>query len=291
MDKAVPAGVVGSGGGHLTVDARTGRVIGRTRADGPEDQSPASIRNNFKHLHRMTTFGSGALFINIVTAVGLAVLIVTGTIIYLKLLAQRRKMKRPRLFWSAGGRWRSLHRAFSLLSLLFLAVVALSGEWLAVESLGLSVYFATHGPSKPPPPRPVPDGALLPMLRVTLEALNAAAPGDPVKVVRLRNYGGYPQGVVVTGGDRPRQLVFDARTGHAMGETEPGYPPVPFPFGWQAHQIAKSVHRGDWFGMPGRWMDFAAGVALVYLSLSGIVMYLELWRRRRRTGRTALLWR
>jgi hypothetical protein len=32
--------------------------------------------------------------------------------------------------------------------------------------------------------------------------------------------------------------------------------------GWQAHQIAKQVHRGDYIGLSGRWMDLAAGLSL-----------------------------
>ena len=100
-----------------------------------------------------------------------------------------------------------------------------------------------------------------------------------------------PQGVVVTGlGDDTQQTVFNAVTGRRVGLTEPGYPPTGFPFGWQAHQIAKQIHRGSYIGLSGRWMDLFGGLSMVYLSLSGAVMYFELWNRRRRSGRRALLW-
>jgi uncharacterized iron-regulated membrane protein len=76
-----------------------------------------------------------------------------------------------------------------------------------------------------------------------------------------------------------------------MTQTEPGYPEIAFPFGWQGHQWLKKIHRGDMFGMPGRWFALIGGVALVYLSVSGIVMYFQMWTRRKQRGRPAFVWR
>ena len=286
-----PVGQIGLGAGHAQFDALSGALLEHTATDVAEPPSPASLRNTVKSLHRMTSFGDWALFINVGVATGLAVLIVTGSLMYFKLLQQRRKIKRPSLFWSAGGTWRTLHRAVSLACAAFLVVVTLSGGWLAVESLYRSFDVLREQKLPPVPVAPLDDAAARAMLAVTMKAIDTNASGDPVKVVRLRNFGGYRQGVVVTGGSASRQLVFNARTGAAMTETEPGYPRVHFPFGWQAHQWAKSVHRGDMIGLTGRWMDLIAGFALIYLSLSGGVMYWTMWRRRRQTGRPALVWK
>jgi uncharacterized iron-regulated membrane protein len=111
-----------------------------------------------------------------------------------------------------------------------------------------------------------------------------------MRVVRLRWYGAMPQGAVVTGESTARQLVYEATSGRRVSETEPGYPPVGFPFGWQAHQTAKAIHRGSMFGLSGRFMDLFAGLSMIYLSVSGIVMYADLWNRRRRLGRSGLIW-
>jgi uncharacterized iron-regulated membrane protein len=99
-----------------------------------------------------------------------------------------------------------------------------------------------------------------------------------------------PQGVIITGGDDTRQLVFNASTGRAVSETEPGYPATGFPFGWQAHQIAKNVHRGGIIGLPGRFMDLFAGLSLFYLSINGITLYIDLWKERKREGHKKLFW-
>jgi hypothetical protein len=38
-------------------------------------------------------------------------------------------------------------------------------------------------------------------------------------------------------------------------------------------------------------MDLFAGLSIVYLSVSGAVMYLTMWSKRRRAGRVALIWK
>jgi uncharacterized iron-regulated membrane protein len=51
------------------------------------------------------------------------------------------------------------------------------------------------------------------------------------------------------------------------------------------------MHRGDIFGMPGRWLDSLGALALLYLLLSGAVMYTQLWMSRARSGRRELIWK
>jgi uncharacterized iron-regulated membrane protein len=62
-------------------------------------------------------------------------------------------------------------------------------------------------------------------------------------------------------------------------------------WGWQVSQTAKQIHRGDIIGLSGRWIDLLSGLALLYLVLSGAVLYYQLWSNRRRKGKGALFWR
>ena len=293
-----PAGLARSAGRLLRFDVRDGALVGEgtpTRAAG--GAFGASLRNTFKGLHRMTAIGDWTLWINIVVGLSLCIMLVTGLVLYARLLSARTRIGRPGLFWSAGGTWRSLHRAVSLLSALILLVIALSGTWLAVESLGRSVQaaresvMAASGIPLEDPGAPLGDDQLPAMLGTTLAAHRTVVGDTPPRVVRLRIYGGMPQGVIVTGEPEARQLAFNAVSGRRASLTEPGYPPQHFPFGWQAHQIAKQVHRGDFIGMPGRWMDLFGGLSLLYLTVSGAIMYLDLWQWRRQSGRGALLWK
>jgi len=52
----------------------------------------------------------------------------------------------------------------------------------------------------------------------------------------------------------------------------------------------KQIHRGDALGVPGRLMDLFAGLSLIFLSASGLWMYVDLLLRRMRGGRKQLFW-
>ena len=129
------------------------------------------------------------------------------------------------------------------------------------------------------------------MLHTTLASIARLAPGAPIKIIRLRYFAGMPQGVVVYGGpDDTRQMAIDTATGGVALLSGPGYPPTGQPYGWQTDQILKRIHRGDFFGMTGRWFSLLTGLSLLFLSVSGAVMYLDMWRRRRKAGRSGLFW-
>ena len=158
------------------------------------------------------------------------------------------------------------------------------------------LFYWVHGPISDAIPSdkassPLRDSELAAMTYTTLSAFHNAMPGTAIKVLRLRYFAGYPQGIVITAGQDTTQFVFNAVTGHAMSETEPGYPSTGFPVGWQAYQWLKAIHSGEMFGMSGRSFETLGGFAMVYLSVSGIVMYYRMWVRRRRNGRQALFWR
>ena len=294
MADGKPVGQVRSDKPVLRFDALTGAALGlapRVR----DDSHPASQRNTFKELHRMTTFGDAALWINIFVSVALATLIVTGSVMYVKLVLGRARLDRRGLFWIAGGWWKTLHRAISLIAAAFLVVVTLSGSWLAMESLifGYRMTAARTAPRVPQPDSsgPLKDADLPAMLHTTLAAYHKAMPGVAARVVRLRDYKGAPQGAVVSDGEVAKQLVFNAVTGERVVSNRFGWTNAPtFPFGWHAHQVAKSIHRGDVIGLPGRFMDLTAGLSMIYLSVSGAVMYWEMWRKRRRAGHRGLVW-
>jgi uncharacterized iron-regulated membrane protein len=160
--------------------------------------------------------------------------------------------------------------------------------------VGVNISQAMHGGKRPgltaDVSSPLTDAQAADMLRVTLTAYRAADPEGGVRVIRLRWFAGVPQGVIVTGDREARQVAFDAVTGRPSSDTGPGYPRTDMPFGWRVDQIAKQIHRGDFFGPAGRWVDVAAGLALLYLCVSGGWIYLDLWRKRRRIGRHGLFW-
>jgi uncharacterized iron-regulated membrane protein len=256
--------------------------------------STPSARNTLKDFHRLRAFGAWALVVTVLFGLSVTVLIVTGAVLYWRLLAARLKLGRKTLFWSAGGWWRTLHRAVAVVAMLFLLVVALSGIVLASSSVGVAISQAMHGGKRPgltaDVSAPLTDAELPAMLRQTLTAFHARAGAAQIKVLRLRHFAGMDQGVVVAGGDDVRQFAFNAADGRPAGISGPGYPNTDMPFGWQIDQLAKRIHRGDIIGLSGRCMDLLAGLSLLYLSVSGAVMYVDLWSRRRKMGRHGLFW-
>jgi uncharacterized iron-regulated membrane protein len=206
----------------------------------------------------------------------------------------RARVGRPGPYWSAGGWLRTLHRAVAVTASLFIAVVVLSGTFEAINSFGTATYRIIHHGKRPgltaDVSSPLADAELAPMLRTTLAAFRAADPGDPIKVVRLRYFAGIPQGIVVSGGSDVRQFAFNAVTGRRASLQGPSYPPTGQTFGWQWDQIVKGIHRGDFIGLPGRFMSLFTGLSLLFLSLSGAAMYADLWNKRRRAGRHGLFW-
>jgi hypothetical protein len=199
---------------------------------------------------------------------------------------------------------RRLHRWLSVVAAAFVLYVAVTGMIMAFDSVWTTAYMASHGlapPSGGGPPPPgllkmfandgtVSDAKLAPMLVTTLRAANVSN-SDPPRVIRLRMYGGMLQGVVVTGDSVAEQRVFNASTGEVASLYEIGYPKTPMPLQWNVHETWKRLHRGDYFGLPGRWMDLLTGLAILFLSVSGIVMYLQLRRVRVRRGQHALFWK
>ncbi|MBC2667399.1 PepSY domain-containing protein [Novosphingobium flavum] len=254
-----------------------------------------STRSTWKSFHRFLFLPWGTT-INFLAALGLAALIFTGLFHYAKLYKARAKIGRGGLWWKGGDWWRTLHRWIALGASVLVIWLTLGGLALSLDNMGSSLHQLIGGPRAPgafdgDQSKPMTDAELAPMLATTLKAYESAYPGTGIKVLRLRYFVGYPQGVIVAADKDSSQRVFNARTGAAMKMWEPGYPDLSFPTGWDLHQKLKQFHRGDLFGLGGRWLILFAGLSLVYLSLSGVWMWFQLYRKRRGNGRKELFWK
>ena len=292
-------------------DAATGAPIGVLNREAL-DRPPENTRENVKQWHRMWVIGPNVgTFVNFLCGLLLWVLIVTGLVHYWRLYKLRRKIKKPRPFWSAGGQMRTWHRGISVAASIFILMMAGSGTLIAFESAFASF---NHLRASPVPgmtlsqwgmngdhSKPLSDAEVQRMATATLAAYRKGEPDTPILRLRLRQFGAMPQGVVITGPvvrglevssiPEPAQLVYDTRNGARASLTEAGYPFAGFPFGVQAHEDIKQFHRGDLMGMPGRWTNLLSGLALLFLCVSGIVMYVDMWAKRRTSGRSAFFWK
>lgn len=258
---------------------------------------PGSARHFFKKLHQFRGAVPVGSFLSGLAGLMLSVLTFTGLYQYFKVLKRRRAMGRNALVWKAGGTWRDLHRAVSVFLSVPLVWIAGTGIVMSIDDIGGSLHrlFGAHarasgGRMPGDQSSPLTDAELPGMAQVTLRAFAQAEPLTGVRVLRLRYYAHYKQGVVIAADKDTSQRVFNATTGAPMSMQEPGYPDLGFPYGWEWHQRVKQLHRGDFFGMTGRWFVTLGGLALLYLGISGPVMYWQLWRRRAANGRKAAVW-
>lgn len=272
--------------GLVAVDAMTGAPAPVVSV--PPPTPPQSFRETLKRWHRFWVHhDKPGVYGELLAGIALWTLIITGLTMYFRLLKQRRRLNRKQLFWMTGGRLRGYHRAISVISAVLLIAVAFSGTWLGFES-------SWHTIASPPPHSVTPelsDADVIDMAGATLNALHLAEPAVRIKVLRVRYYGGMRQGVAITDEPVTRQLVFNTATGKEVSLTEPGYPSSGFPFGLQMHEDIKHLHSGFLFGLWARVLDLLAGLGLIFLSISGLLMYLDMWTSRRIAGRGQFLWR
>lgn len=290
-----------AGGASHVYAVSDGAPLGSTVREEP-DHPPPNLRETIKQWHRMWVLGPNVgTFVDLACGLVLWALIVTGLVFYWRLYKMRRKIRKPQPFWSAGGQMRTWHRAIAVAASVFIVMMAGSGTLIAFESAFASFHFLRPGPvpgmsvaewgMKGDMSKPLDDAEVAGMTGATLTAFAKDQPGVAIRRLRVRQFARMAQGVVITDGAEPRQLVYNLTTGAPASLSEPEYPFSGFPFGVQMHEDIKRFHRGDLLGMPGRWMNLLSGFALIFLSVSGIVMYLDMWRKRRAGGRRAFIWK
>ncbi|WP_206243710.1 PepSY-associated TM helix domain-containing protein [Novosphingobium terrae] len=277
---------------------------GRRLPDPPvmrEKGPPFSWHLYAKRWHRLWSLGDGMLWLNALAGLGLGFAVIAGLLLWWQLYRARWRMGRRAPAWKGGGAARVAHRALGPVMAVPLLVVAVSGTILSIDSLALQIYRLRY-PDRlafgvvpqgmiADQSRPLTAGEVSTIARTTLTLHQAESGGAPIRALRIRIFAGMPQGVIITGEPLARQLVYDTAQGRRAGMSEPTYPDTVFPTGWDWHERLKRIHRGDEFGMIGRWLGLMAGLSLMWFAGSGLWMYRELYLRRRKGGRQALFWR
>lgn len=295
------AGYVQMGDRPLIFDLASGRPLLASDVPPPQPgRDFSSPRSDFKYFHRFNFLGQPATGLDGLAGVALALLVLTGALHYMRLYKMRSKMGRRSPFWRSSSWWRDLHRWVSLIALLPVLWLAGTGLVLSLDNVFPVLSRAVSARPTPRPGQPngfdgdlstpLRDGELPVMAQATLRAYRTQVPGTGIKVLHLRYFAGYAQGVVLAADAETTQHVFNTATGAAMSMHEKGYPDLGFPSGWEWHQRLKRLHRGDMFGLSGRWLDLLGAIGAIYLMLSGGVMYTQAWARRAKGGRREWIW-
>lgn len=284
--------------------ADTGAAMSNPVADGETGARPppnVAFRNYLKSWHRGNIAGLFGQFLGLFTGLGLIALTVTGTLLYFDLWKRRRAVGKPGFFWqSRDSLWRRLHRWCSIVSAVFLLNIAISGTILAWGEIQLHIFLTYHiGWTLYPRPTPLPaiSAATLPrsvvaLLQTSYQAAAAQHPGARIASVTLVERGdGVAKGVVILGGAQPVTLAYDATTGTPVRDWSTSGVQSGNGYFADWHQALKRLHRGDIIGrFSGRYIDMIAGLALLYLVVSSLVMYIDMFRRRATMGRSGVFW-
>jgi uncharacterized iron-regulated membrane protein len=93
-------------------------------------------------------------------------------------------------------------------------------------------------------------------------------------------------------GDSERAAAPPAGAPGEGGGDMPRKPPPRFDAsGWPSNQFLQEIHSGEIFGVTGQWIDVFVGLFFVALSITGPIMYFQMLRTRRRSGRRQWFWR
>ena len=172
---------------------------------------------------------------------------------------------------------RQIHRWISLVAAAFLLIVATTGVVLQVQRL--TGEDEDHD-REAEVALAMPANAYAPMFARTLEIARARAPGRAIASIELQLVGDEPKGVITFPGDPGRQITVDARDGKVLKDEA-----------HEAESLVLRIHSGEILGEPGVVLGVFWGSALVVLSLTGFIVYLELYRRRRKaSGKKGLFW-
>ncbi|MFC7331874.1 PepSY-associated TM helix domain-containing protein [Rhodocista pekingensis] len=264
---------------RVHLDPYTGAVTGTA----PWYNIHRFLRETHRHLMLPVKIG---VPIVCTLALLLAASLVSGIVTYRKWW--RGFFKRPR---RGDGRRLAgdLHRLAGLWSLWFTALIAVTGLWYLVESLGGGAPDQPHPPLLAAPSPPI-DGAALDRL---VAAGLAARPGLEIREIRFPTPEG-DRGLVLMG-QADAWLVRDRANAVWLDPADGGVRLVTKGEELSLHQriseMADPLHFGTLGGFATKIIWFIAGLALTGLSVTGVMIYsLRLHGGRRTPAPTANGW-
>jgi uncharacterized iron-regulated membrane protein len=262
---------------QVYVDPYRGTVLGARR---PTE----TFANALFYWHTSLLSGEMGERVMGTAALLLLVLVLSGLVVWWP--GMRRWADGLRVKWSAN--WKrvnfDVHRAGGFWSVPFLTVVAVTGSSLVFhDSYMAGLNWATRSPSRPASPMvsPRPGEARLPLDHL-VERANRALPGGEVTYVTLSQATTAP---VVVRKKLPAELHPNGRNFIYLhpqtGEVLVVENALTAPSGARAYNILYPIHIGRWGGVASRVLYSLLGLVPLLLFVSGLLM----WRNRTRGKR------
>lgn len=183
--------------------------------------------------------------------------------------------------------FRKLHRWFSLPLFLFILLVLATGVGLQIEeTIGTLASDASgagapkSGPASRTPER-MSDAGVQAMVGDALARARAAQPDFQPQRVELSLAPGREMARLAI---QPRGgpfITVEHASGITVAEMNPRTP---------LHVWLIRLHTGSLGGAGGIWVMLLTSFALLFLSISGLVLYWQMWSNRKKRGRKNLFW-
>lgn len=173
---------------------------------------------------------------------------------------------------------RKWHRWVSLPLILVLALAIVTGIALQVEELD---HIGGDGRPAPTMSALPEDAVVLAELKRALVAARQADPNFAAQRIELNYAEDKPVAKFVITPRGGASVEVDLASGIAQAKAGP---PASF------HGVMIRLHTGQYFGATGIILIMAAGVALLFLAVSGGLLYFQMWRNRRSRGKSLIFW-
>ena len=170
-------------------------------------------------------------------------------------------------------RW---HRWAAIPAGLFLLFITSTGILLHLDMIRLGQQPPGHAAPVREEVQPLPSDEELAAMVGRIAQVVRKDGTVPVKTIQINLAG--PRITVSAGTGGPPgspQLLIDARTGEKIVLPRP---PADY------HYILQDLHAGYFFGWPGRILSILSGVALAILSVTGLQLWWDMRRKRKKAG-------
>lgn len=182
--------------------------------------------------------------------------------------------------------FRKLHRWTSLPLVIFLILVSATGVALQVEELVKHWDHGWFGGQSEEKPKlaaaPMTQEQINKQLSDAITKAKAAHPDFTPSRIELNIGGGAHKTRLA---QQPRggpYIEIDHATGAVKAELKPQTP---------IHAILIRLHTGSMGGKAGLWVIFAASLIMLFLSVSGAVLYWQMWKNRAGRGMKDIFWK
>ncbi|USX12385.1 PepSY domain-containing protein [Oxalobacteraceae bacterium OTU3CAMAD1] len=170
---------------------------------------------------------------------------------------------------------RNWHRRLSIYVGALMLLIAISGIALQIEMMLVDRSSLPGEDDGKPIAAAVAEAEIEKLVASTLAGARRQTKGAIIGL-DFRFFGPRPSVEVVVAEPEMRKLKLDARTGELFDAEarEDG-------FDW--HRFLLDLHRGAIIGTTGLWISILCGVVLAILSVTGVVMYIQMYLRRRQS--------